>query len=124
MPEHVETHLLRAELLLQAEDFPSARRALNDTVEDDPTLRSLSLMAAIERGEGAADHVVRSWLNKALDAPRGAQWICGNCHNIAPRWAAFARIVAGLIGWIGRERNLIRTAQRMARIILWVSPRP
>ncbi len=88
VPEHVETHLLRAELLLQAEDFPSARRALNDTVEDDPTLRSLSLMAAIERGEGAADHVVRSWLNKALDAPRGAQWICGNCHNIAPRWAA------------------------------------
>ena len=43
-------------------------------------------MAAIERGEGSADAVVRGWLAKALTAPRGPQWICDNCQHIHPAW--------------------------------------
>jgi HemY protein len=45
-------------------------------------------MAAIERGEGADDSVVRGWLTRALTAPRGPQWMCDNCQNIHPAWAA------------------------------------
>ncbi len=41
-PDHEETRLLRAELLLTAEDFPGARRALGDLAEKHPTVRSLS----------------------------------------------------------------------------------
>ena len=43
-------------------------------------------MAAIERGEGADDAVVRGWLTRALVAPRGPQWVCDNCHNIHGSW--------------------------------------
>ena len=86
-PDHPETKMLLAELHIAAEDFPAARKALGDLTETDATARSIAIMAAIERGEGADDSVVRGWLTKALSAPRGPQWICDNCHNIHSRWA-------------------------------------
>lgn len=82
-----ETKLLRAELALADEDFPAARRAVRELAETDPTTRSLTIMAAIEKGEGASDTVVRGWLAKALNAPRGPQWVCSNCKNIHQSWS-------------------------------------
>lgn len=86
-PDDPESHLLKAELLLAAEDFPGARRALGDLAETQPTVRSLSIMAAIERGEGSDDAVVRGWLAKALTASRGPQWVCDKCQNVMADWA-------------------------------------
>lgn len=85
-PDHEETRLLRAELDIAAEDFPAARRALGDLVETHPTARVLTIMAAVERGEGADDAVVRGWLARALTAPRGPQWCCDKCQNIQADW--------------------------------------
>lgn len=85
-PDHSETRMLMAELLLAAEDFPAARRSIADLVKDAPTARSLTIMAAVERGEGAEDAVVRGWLAKALTAPRGPQWICDKCQHIHASW--------------------------------------
>jgi HemY protein len=85
-PGHPEGRLLEAELALAAEDFPAARKALGDLAETAPTTRSLALMAAVERGQGAPDAVVRGWLAKALGASRGPQWICGNCNHIHAAW--------------------------------------
>ncbi len=85
-PDHEETRLLKAELNIAAEDFPAARRALGNLPETHPTARVLTIMAAIERGEGADEAVVRGWLAKALTAPRGPQWTCDSCHNIHSQW--------------------------------------
>ncbi len=86
-PQDMETRLILAELNIVAEDFPEARRALGDVVEKQADARAYTLMAAIERGEGASDAVVQGWLAKALNAPRGPQWVCDNCHDIQPEWA-------------------------------------
>ncbi|WP_347267673.1 heme biosynthesis HemY N-terminal domain-containing protein [Paracoccus sp. (in: a-proteobacteria)] len=86
-PTHEETRLLRAELMLAAEDFPGARRALGDLAELHPTVRSLSILAAVERGEGSGDAVVRGILARALAASRGPQWVCDKCHNVMADWA-------------------------------------
>jgi HemY protein len=85
-PGHVETRLLLAELNVAAEDFASARKALGDLPETAPNARVLALLAAIERGEGAPDQRVRALLTRALSAPRGPQWVCDNCHNVAGDW--------------------------------------
>lgn len=85
-PDHAETRMLMSELHIANEDFPEARRALGDLVENDPTARSVTLMAAIERGEGASDTVVKGWLARALTVSRGPQWICDNCQNIHAEW--------------------------------------
>ena len=86
-PQHAESRMLMAELHMANEDFPEARRALGDVFETNPTARSATLMAAIERGEGAEDTVVKGWLTRALSLPRGPQWICGNCQHIHSEWA-------------------------------------
>ncbi|MCG7628247.1 tetratricopeptide repeat protein [Epibacterium sp. MM17-32] len=85
-PDHDETRLVRAELLIVAEDFPEARRALGDLVDRAPDARALTLMAAIEKGEGGPDAMVQGWLTKALSAPRGPQWVCESCNHIQAAW--------------------------------------
>ncbi len=86
-PDDPESRMLSAELLIAAEDFPAARRAIGGLVEKRPTARAMAIMAAIERGMGADDAVVRGWLARALTAPRGPQWVCDKCHSIHAAWA-------------------------------------
>ncbi len=85
-PDNPETWMLAAELNIAARKFSEARTALGDLANTSPTTRSLTLMAAIERGEGAEDHVVRAWLTRALTAPRGPQWVCENCGKVHGIW--------------------------------------
>ena len=84
--DHPETRMLMAELNIAAEDFPAARKALGDLAEKGPTSRTLAIMAAIEKGSGADDAVVKGWLARALTAKRGPQWICDNCHKVHAAW--------------------------------------
>ena len=84
--DNIETRLLLAELNITAEDFPAARRALGDLATTHPNARTLAIMAAVERGEGADDAVVRGWLARALTAPRGPQWCCDKCQAIHAQW--------------------------------------
>ena len=86
-PDDPETRMLLAELLIAAEDFPAARRALGDLPTSHPTQRNLAIMAAVERGEGSDDAAVRGWLARALTAPRGPQWCCDKCQSIQADWA-------------------------------------
>lgn len=95
MPADPETKMLLAELNIANEDFPEARRSLGDLAETDPTARSVTLMAAIERGEGAPDAVVRGWLARALTVSRGPQWICDNCQHIHVGWVPICENCSG-----------------------------
>ncbi len=95
LPNEDETKLLLAELNVVADDFPAARRALGDIVTRHPTQRALAIMAAIERGEGSDDSIVRGWLSKALTAPRGPQWCCDNCQAIHSSWQPICENCAG-----------------------------
>ena len=81
-----ETRMLLAELNIAAEDYPAARAALGDLPDAMPTQRALTLLAAIERGEGASDHDVRATLARAVTAPRGPQWVCESCNHVHAAW--------------------------------------
>lgn len=94
-PTNDETLMLLAELNITAEDFPQARRSLGDLISRHPTQRSLAIMAAIERGEGSNESVVRGWLARALTAPRGPQWCCDKCQAIHSIWAPICENCAG-----------------------------
>ena len=85
-PEHAETKMLLAELNIAAERFPDAERALGDLASKEPTSRNLTLMAAIARGQGQDEQVVRGWLTRALTAPRGPQWVCDGCGKVHAAW--------------------------------------
>lgn len=111
-PDHIESRLMMAELNLAAEDFPEARRALGDIVENDPDARALTIMAAIERGEGSSDEVVRGWLTKALSAPRGPQWVCNKCNTIHSDWVPVCSSCDALdtLSWKEAPQNEMQTS--------------
>ncbi len=94
-PQDDESRLTMAEVHIAAEDFPAARRALADIPTRHPTQRSLAIMAAVERGEGADEAVVRGWLARALTAPRGPQWCCDKCHAVHTAWAPICENCGG-----------------------------
>ncbi|MEM1078058.1 MAG: heme biosynthesis HemY N-terminal domain-containing protein [Pseudomonadota bacterium] len=101
-PNHVESRLMMAELFIAAEDFPAARKALGDLYESAPTVRSLTIMAAVEKGEGSEDAIVRAWLAKAVTAPRGPQWTCSVCNHIHATWVAVCENCGALdtLAWV------------------------
>ncbi len=86
-PAHREAKMLLTELALSEEDFPTARRAIGDLADEMPTTRTLALMAAIERGSGSDEDVVRAILAKALSASRGDQWVCSVCGHAHVEWS-------------------------------------
>ncbi len=86
--DHDESRFLAAELAISDNDWREARRALGDLPENKPTHRALALRAAIEKGEGAPEHVVRGYLARAVTAPRGAHWVCDACAASPGAWSA------------------------------------
>ena len=111
-PDHIESRLMMAELNLAAEDFPEARRALGDIVDNEPDARALTIMAAIERGEGSSDEVVRGWLTKALSAPRGHDWVCVKCKKIHSDWVPVCSSCDALdtLSWKEAPQNEMQTS--------------
>ena len=83
---HPETKMLMAELYVALADFEAARRALGELAKTDPTMRALTILAAIERGDGADDQSVRQLLTQAISAQRDPQWICENCGHVDHDW--------------------------------------
>ncbi len=93
--DSTEAKLLRAELALTCEDFPEARRAIGDLAAETPSTRALAIMAAIERGQGGEDKLVRGWLAKAIVAPRGNLWVCDSCGHAHSVWIPVCENCAG-----------------------------
>ncbi len=125
-PEADETRLLLAELNISAEDFPEARRAIADLATRHPTQRALAIMAAIERGEGSDEAVVRGWLAKALTAPRGPQWCCDKCQAIHAEWHPICDNCGGFdtLSWREPVQNAGGTANGAELLPLLVNPPP
>lgn len=123
-PGKDETLLLEAELLIAAEDFPAARRALGDLATRHPTQRALAVMAAVERGEGADDATVRGWLARALTAPRGPQWCCDKCQAIHAEWHPICDNCGGFdtLSWREPVENTAKSAQGAELLPLLVQP--
>ena len=91
-----ESRMVLAELCIADGDFAVAREELGDVAQTREDVRSLVIMAAIERGEGSREDVVRGWLTKAVAASRGARWVCDACGRSDTEWTPVCAGCAGL----------------------------
>lgn len=124
-PENDETKMLSAELLLATEDFPAARRALGDVATRHPTQRSLAILAAIARGEGAEDALVRELVTKAIAAPRGPQWCCDTCQAVQASWHPVCANCGGFDTLSWREPPTTSTpSPALAELLPLIETRP
>lgn len=110
-PDHEESRLTEAELLLAAEDFRAAKAALGTLPEDHPTQRVLAILAAAERGMGAPDAEVRGILARALTAPRGPEWCCDKCGTVHAQWVPICASCSGFDTLSWREPEGVRASR-------------
>jgi HemY protein len=87
-PDHPESRFLSAAVAISAGRLEDARDALKPLADRFPVARVCLLMADIERGFGGDSLVAREWANRALRAPRDAQWVCSACARTTNEWSA------------------------------------
>lgn len=123
-PEHPETKMLLAELNIAVGEYKAARLALGDLAQSDPTMRSLTIMAAIERGDGADDQSVRQLLAQAISAQRDPQWICDNCGDVHQNWEPLCVNCQAIdsIGWKRPPKSDAVNPQILPLIVGHLSP--
>lgn len=83
-PDHRETVVLQAQLMMAMGDMPGAKRALKPLAEADADAQICTLMAAITRDSHAAES--RAWLAKAISAPAAPAWVCDKCGHPHENW--------------------------------------
>jgi HemY protein len=81
-------------------------------------------MAAIERGEGASDAVVKGWLARALGAPRGPQWCCDNCQHVHAEWQPVCESCHSFdtLSWRTPADGVVSTPTGLAMLPLLIGP--
>lgn len=74
-PNHPEGAMALARAAIDAHDWKTAQTALDGLARSNPTERVCVLMAEIEGGEHGDEGRVRSWLARAINAPRDPTWV-------------------------------------------------
>lgn len=87
---HPEGALALARALVDAQDFAGARDQLKSFLTEGPTRRVCLLMSEIEEGEGGTPGAVRSWLTRAVNAPRDPAWVADGF--VTDHWAPISPI--------------------------------
>jgi HemY protein len=87
-PEHVASDLALAEHALAAQQWLTARAALERVLKKDPTASAYRMLAEVEQAEGDGEKA-RMCLAKAVDAPPDAAWLCQSTGEVRARWSAF-----------------------------------
>ena len=94
-PNHPEGAMALARAAIDAHDWPAARAALDGLVKARPSERVCLLMAEIEEREHGDQGRIRTWLTRALTAPRDPVWTADG--QVFDRWAPVSP-VSGRVG--------------------------
>ena len=71
-------------------------------------------MAAIEKGVGSSDAVVKGWLAKAVTAKRSKRWICSNCDSQS-EWEPVCKKCGEFSRSNGEKRDM-KTSEEMIKV--------
>ena len=86
--DHFESRLLEAEENVNLANWSEARRVLAPLAQGFASARVCALMAEIEQGQRHDTAAAHAWLERAVRAPRDAEWRCESCGRSAPSWRA------------------------------------
>lgn len=86
--DHFESRMLEAEQNVNLAKWSEARRVLAPLARGFASARVCALMAEIEQGQRHDAAAAHSWLERAVRAPRDAEWRCGACGWTSPKWQA------------------------------------
>ena len=79
---------------IDARDWEAARQVLDGLLRSRPSERVCLLMAEIEAGEHGDEGRVRTWLTRAIQAPRDPVWVADG--RVFERWAPVSPVTGRL----------------------------
>jgi HemY protein len=85
-PDHPESHMVVAEISLEAKLWGESRHHLGIAGGDSPPARVCRLMAELEESERNDTDGARNWLMRASLADPDPAWVCGDCGNSLSEW--------------------------------------
>lgn len=91
---HPEGSLALARAAIEAREFGTARAALQPLLAETPTRRVCLAMAALEDGEHGDVAAARTWLTRAVHAPRDRAWVADG--HVSETWAALSPVTGRL----------------------------
>jgi len=108
----MEGDIASATAALEAQDWKTAREALNPYINDQPSARICTLMAEIETAEFGNKGRAREWLARAVHAPRDPVWTAQGF--IAPEWMPVSPVSGelGAFEWKVPVQGLAFTEQQ------------
>ncbi len=128
-PESVEGLQALASVLIDAGLWGEARKHLEKAEEIRPNVNLYKIWARLEDCVTHDDNAVRSWLEKAADAPRERVWICGETGRVYEEWVPISdQGLFNTIVWdfsLGRNNfsNVMIGGQRSLSQALLEAPR-
>jgi HemY protein len=93
-PHHPEGAMAVARGAIDARDWEAARQVLDGLLRSRPSERVCLLMAEIEAGEHGDEGRVRTWLTRAIQAPRDPVWVADG--RVFERWAPVSPVTGRL----------------------------
>lgn len=93
-PNNVESSLALAHAAYEANEFKLAREKAQEVLNADPRESAYLLMADIEEADGNDQGRVKSWLSKALQAPRDPCWTADGVTTT--KWAPASPVTGRL----------------------------
>jgi HemY protein len=93
-PHHPEGAMAVARGAIDARDWEAARQVLEGLLRSRPSERVCLLMAEIEAGEHGDEGRVRTWLTRAIQAPRDPVWVADG--RVFARWAPVSPVTGRL----------------------------
>jgi HemY protein len=86
--DHFESRMMEAEQDVNLGKWSEARRVLAPLSRGFASVRVCTLMAEIEQGERHDASAAHAWLERAVRAPRDAEWRCSSCGWTSTDWQA------------------------------------
>ena len=93
-PHSVESSIAVATAAIEAQDWPTARHALEGFIDTEPSQRACTLMARIEAEQHGDKGRVREWLARAVNAPRDPAWTADGI--VSERWSPISPVTGAL----------------------------
>ena len=105
-PNHMQTRLSLAYVMIEAGLWGSARSTLETSLQDGETVETCRLMALLEEKEKKDASAANQWLRRAEEAASGPSWYCDECNR---NFAVFSPdcVSCGALGTIdwGTQEN-------------------
>ncbi len=125
-PNHIECHLMLADLALRAGKNAEAQKHLDEALAKSSRARVFQLQADLEDARGGPQGKIKEWTDKAEKGMPEPLWQCSNCGAETEHWALHCPTcrMFNTLDWRSTEPHGIKIREEEQQDFLTMLPNP